>query len=162
MSLFAHPEYRWRETYCVLFKEEYRPTSMDIEAACLRLGDRYQLKEVHGNDDGLLDSLTMLSPADFAAMDFSFVSGEEVQEQLDELLVELKSTQLDEDEKAKFERLKTCNARFDIYHFEQLVDLFAGDDGEEYLDPAALLVVLNWFSGLCNGVGIDPQANTIM
>jgi len=162
MSLFAHPEYRWRETYCVFFKESQRPQATDVQAAFSRLGDRYQLKEIHGDEDGNLDSLTMISPPDFAAMDISFVSGEEVQEQQDELLAEIDSMAMDEDEKQKLKKLKTCDARYDIYHFEQLVDFYADDDEEEFLDPAALLIVLDWFAALCGGVGIDPQANTIM
>lgn len=42
MSLFENDEYRWRETYFVLFEEENRPLAKDVQQALLKLDPRYK------------------------------------------------------------------------------------------------------------------------
>jgi hypothetical protein len=162
MSLFANDRYRWRETYFVLFDPRNRPTQKKLEDALAELGAGYEVCEVSTDEDGGLESLTVFSASDFAGMDISYVDGEEVAEQIAELQSELQDTALTKEEKAKLRQVGQCSARFDIYHFEQIVDDDSLDDSDEYMDPSSLLAVLQRLATLCHGVGVDPQSGTLM
>ena len=97
-------------------------------------------------------------------MDISFVVGDEVVEQTTELIDELLKATFTEDEKAAIRSLGDCRCRFDVYHFEQLT--FVGRDGEgeedDFMDPGALLTVMEKIAEVADGVIVDPQANTIL
>ena len=162
MSLFENDQYTWRETYFVLFEEQNRPTGDQLRAALEELGPRYQIENVISAENGLCESLTLLSPDDYAAMDITYVAGNEVAEQLEEAIKQVASSALVEDPVATKERLMRCNARFDLFHFEQIVYESLDDDAEEFLDPGALLVVLEQLADLCKGVGFDPASGTVM
>lgn len=160
MSLFENDQYRWRETYFVLFHEDHRPLLAEVEDAIRSLGPRYKIIETRA-DGGRFESLTVVSPADFSAMDITFIDGEEVETHVQELLQEMKGFSLTTDELAKLKRLPDCNARFDVFHFEQVLDGDKGDE-EEFLDPGGLLKVLDKLTTLCKGVSIDPQSGAVM
>ncbi len=160
MSLFEDSQYRWRETYFVLFQQKDRPS---VEVACRafeELGARFQVSKVQHDQHGQFESLMLLSPDDFAAMDITFVSGDDADGQIEELTQEVVVEQLTKEEKRKWDRLEACDARFDVYHFEQVDN--TSEDDDSMLDPGALLIVLNALSTLCHGVGIDPQSGTII
>lgn len=159
MSLFEDARYRWRETYFVLFPRERRPSAQKIEHAIRQLGPRYELAQLDRDEQGQFDSLTLLSPHDHAAMDISYVEGDEVVEQVRSLREELKRQTLTADEMRKLDRLAKCDARFDVYHFEEVV---AEEDEDELLDPGALLIVLDHLAQLCHGVAVDPQSGTLL
>ncbi len=165
MSLFEDANYRWRETYFVLFQQVNRPSVESIRKSLGALGPRLQIRDVREDGQGNAESFTILSPDDFAAMDVSFVVGEEVEEQIRERLDDLALGSLSEEEKRKWEFIKTCDARFDIYHFEQVVfdQEESGDSDEEgFLDPGSLLIMLQRLAKLCGGVGLDPQSGTVI
>ena len=65
------------------------------------------------------------------------------------------------DDREKLAELRECNARFDIFHFEQ-VSPSGEDEDDEVLDPGALLIAIEKLSLLCNGIGIDPQSGSLM
>ncbi|MFN0020044.1 MAG: hypothetical protein ACKVP0_17430 [Pirellulaceae bacterium] len=161
MSLFADSRYQWRETYFVLFDREHRPLAVDVQKSLTEIG-KLELLEVQGDADGLLESLTILSHADAAGMDITFVTGEEVKEQIVELKKEWKGQKFAPDELAKVQRALAASARFDIYHFEEIGDSFMDNEEDEILDPATLLLVLARLAKLCHGVGIDPQAGAVL
>jgi len=161
MSLFENDQYRWRDTYFVLFREQDRPSAEATLQAFETLGPRYSVQDVRCNDQQRLESLTLLSPDDFAAMDISYISGEEVVEQVENLAEEMGLGQTAQEEAQRLKTLKDCNARFDIYHFEQVV-MSEDDEDEGFFDPGALLIVLQCLAKLCNGTGIDPQTGTIV
>lgn len=161
MSLFESDLFQWRETYFVLFDEENRPQANDVAAALRDMDDRYEIQNVRESEDGRLESLTLFAPADFAAMDISYLTGEDVLAQVEEFTNDLNRADLTDDERAKLDQVMTYSSRFDVYHFEQL-SFEAGEDDDEFLDPGSLLVVLERLAGLCKGVGIDPQSGTIM
>lgn len=161
MSLFADSRYQWRETYFVLFDKQHRPSAADVRKSLSELG-KLEIQEVQGEEAGLLESLTVLSHADAAGMDITFVSGEEVKEQIVELKMEWKGQKFTPEEQAKVQRALAANARFDIYHFEEIGDSFLDNEEDEILDPATLLLVLARLARLCHGVGIDPQAGTVL
>jgi hypothetical protein len=163
MSLFADDRYRWRETYFVLFQEADRPSLDDISQALRSLGAGYQVTDVHKGKDGEFESLTMLSPNDFSAMDISYVSGEEVLEQVAELCRELKRGTDTTREQALLEKLADCTVRFDVYHFQQVsMDVLGAEDEDEFMDPGTLLLVLKRLAKLCHGIALDPQSGSLM
>lgn len=159
MNTFETDQFQWRETYFVLFRSTKRPTLADVVKTLKKLGSHYQITDEQADDEGLFESLTLLSPDDFAALDISYLSGEDVTEQVAALSAEMKP--LDKSEAGKFRELEKCDARLDIMHFEQMVDS-DGDDGDEMLDPSTLLIVLDALVALTGGVGIDPQSGSLM
>ncbi len=160
MTSFESDRFQWRETYFVLFDSARRPSLGEVEATLRGLGKHYQLRDSQADETGQFESITLLAPDDFAALDVSFLSGEEVLEQGAALVGELSAT--DGNDAAKLARLPRCDARFDIMHFEQIVADDEADEPEEMLDPSALLIVLDALVELTDGVGIDPQSGSVM
>ncbi len=160
MSLFEDNRYEWRETYFVFFLEEARPSKAQMDKYLKGLGSRYEVRDVRTDENGRFESATILAPDDHAGMDITYVSGDEVREQLDEMLDEIGKATLNVGQVDKLAKLSKCNARFDIYHFEQVAS--DEDDEDDMLDPGALLIVLEGLAKLCNGVGFDPQTGTLM
>jgi hypothetical protein len=160
MSLFGDEQYQWRETYFVLFRDSHRPIADEVVRALTADDGRFQLSDVRADSEGRLESMTIKSPDDFAAMDISYVTGEEVAEQIEELTQEFASSTLDVEEQQKLGQLAECNARFDIFHFEQVA--IEGGEDDDFLDPAALLIVMERLAQLCQGVSIDPQSGSLM
>lgn len=162
MSLFENQEYRWRDTYFVLFHAKDRPSAGAMLQALETLGPRFQVQETRCDEAGRFESMTLMSPDDFSAMDISFIAGDEVEEQVQTLLKGEKASQMTKEEQDKWKLLKGCDARFDIYHFERIVLSEEDDEDEGFLDPGGLLIVLECLSQLCHGVSIDPQAGTVL
>lgn len=163
MSMFESSQYRWRETYFVVFPSAKRPKLKKIKQTLEALSDGFVLTNLGADDQGRFESLSLLSPDDFAALDIAYVEGEEVIEQRAALADELRKTYTGDDERRRVETIATADARFDVLHFEQLVD--DEDDElsqEEMLDPSALLVVLQALAEMTGGVAVDPQAGTLL
>ena len=163
MSLFENEEYQWRETYFILFQSAKRPSATAVASRLKAMDPRYEVTNIRENEAGQLESLTLFSPDDYAAMDISFVTGEEVSEQTAPLMKELKKN-ADPDELDAIKRIAKCDCRFDVFHFEQLV--FVGrtdeEDEDDFMDPGALLMVMEEVAQLCGGVVVDPQANSLL
>ncbi len=159
MSTFESDDFRWRETYFVLFEVTRRPPLAKVQQTIQRLRDRFELSQPNADDDGLFESLTIMAPDDYAALDISYVEGEEVVEQVQQVLKDLKTTTLQPGDLEKLARLPKCNARFDLMHFEQVLD---GEEGDEMLDPSGLLLVMEALVKITGGVGIDPQSGALM
>src|SRR5262245_34306106 len=119
MSTFENQDYKWRETYFVLFDSARRPMLDQVKRRLTHLNSRFELSNGEADEKGRFESITLRSPQDYAAMDISYVSGEEVSEQVDELQREMKGT-VDAADRPKFSQLAQCDAKFDILHFEQL------------------------------------------
>ncbi len=161
MSLFADSRYQWRETYFVLFDRQHRPRATDVKRILGELGPRIEIHELAATDGGHLESMTVLSHADAAGMDVTYVEGEEVKEQILQLREEWKGKRPDAKEKPHIARALHADARFDIYHFEEISDLpDEEDDGP--LDPGTLLLVLNKLARLCHGEALDPQTGELL
>lgn len=160
MSMFENGHYQWRETYFVLFPVQRRPKLKDVQKAITKLHQHLTLTNLAANEEGLLESLTVLAPDDFAALDISFLAGEEVLEQVVQLVEEVEPSCCCEDEQKRLEDLRSCDARLDIFHFEQMVDVDAEE--EEMFDPSALLVVLDTLADLTDGISVDPQGGAML
>ncbi len=160
MSMFEDGQYQWRETYFVLFPSQRRPKLKDVQKAITKLRQHLTLTNLAADKDGLLESLTILAPDDFAALDVSYLSGDEVREQVAQLAEEVEPSCCCEDEKKRLKELRECDARLDIFHFEQMVDADAEEDG--MFDPSALLVILDTLAELTDGVSVDPQGGAML
>ena len=160
MSTFENHDFKWRETYFVLFDSARRPMLEQVKRRLLKINPRFELTNGETDKDGHFESITLRSPQDYAAMDISYVSGEEVSDQVDELQREMKGS-IDASDRPKLTQLSQCDAKFDILHFEQVSDEEA-DDESDMLDPSALLSVMDALIELTKGVGVDPQSGSLM
>ena len=162
MSTFEDDRYRWRETYFVMFFSNKRPDLKTVERKLASLSKRYVLSNLSADDEGRFESLTLASPDDFAALDVCYTSGAEVLEQGAEMVQELATT-IEPQQRALLHRIKQCDGRFDVLHFEQVSHLPEEDDEtEELLDPSALLAVLEALAKITGGIAVDPQSGTIL
>lgn len=157
MSLFGDPNFQYRETYFVLFEKSNRPKSSDLLNAIGQLGNNCQIVDSKVSDDRI-ESVTVDLPEDFAALDITYVEGDEVLSQVLEIGEELRNMTLQGDELAKLSKIKHCNARFDIFHFERSINT----EADEFIDPGGLLLVLERLAALCDGVSFDPQSQSIL
>ncbi|MEN6452488.1 MAG: hypothetical protein ABFC96_18520 [Thermoguttaceae bacterium] len=162
MSLFEDSHYRWRETYFVLFEAKRRPSLTSVAKTLSAINKRYELVNPNADERGRIDSLTLISPDDFAALDICYTGGEEVTEQAAVLIDDLKKGGVD-NPPVPWEQIKRYEGRFDVLHFERVPDDVGDElDEEEMLDPSALFVVLEALARLTGGVAIDPQAGTFL
>lgn len=162
MSLFENPGYQWRETFFVLFDESRRPPAEEIKSALESLSSNLEVTDLRADQDGRIESLTIYAPDDFAAMDVSCTTGEEVSEQVPELLKEVEPNVETDEEKTKLRRLTECTARLDVFHFQQKSSDVDQEFSEEFMDPGGLLVVLERLGEICNGIVVDPQSGGLM
>jgi hypothetical protein len=153
-------QFEWRETYFVLFQADQRPLLKDVERAVERLGGDFRLTEPMADDEGRIESLNVVSPEDHSALEIDYHCGTEVIEQVAQLTSEIrKGGDADRD---KLKKLRGCDARFEVMHFEEM-DADAGEDDDDgVFDPSALLVVLDALVELTHGVGVDPQSGTLL
>ena len=155
MSLFEDENYMYRDTFFIHFNGENRPAGKDVQACIAAIDDKYEISDLKETEDGFV-SIEVRSPHDSSAMDIIFVEGEEVDEQVKELLVEFQSMTLTGDDMGKLKVLTDCNARLDIFHFERQ------SAGEDMLDPGGLFLIMERLSKVCQGVGLDPQSKTLL
>lgn len=160
MSLFENHEYRWRETYFVLFDQTKRPTLAAFKKMLGKLPGHFEVSAASVEEDDRIESITVLAPEDNAALDISYVDGEEVIDQAAELQDQIKPG--DDAERQKLRQLNRANARLDIMHFEHVTSFEAAEDDDEMLDPSALLVILDHLVDMTAGVAVDPQSGTLL
>ena len=151
MSLFENSLYEYCDTFFVFLQEENVPTAKAIEASLAELGPRYVVENVK-DDNGKFVSATVRSPADFSGMDLTFVSGEEVADQLKTLGEDLRAMTLHGGAEDSLKKMLSATARYDVFHFEEQ----NANNEDEFLDPGGLLLVLQKVAGTCDGVGYDP------
>ena len=161
MSMFENDQYRWRETYFVLFGAKKRPKLEAIEQALDHLSDRFVLANLVADEKGFFESLTLLAPDDFAALDICYLGGEEVREQGEQLVQEITAAGTEAVDPTVLQRIREADGRFDILHFEQAAAL-EEEEEEEMFDPSALLVALEALVELTDGIAVDPQAGTVL
>ena len=166
MSLFDSELYQWRETYFVFFPSANHPSLETVRKAIAGLDDRFVLEGGTEDADGHFESLSVLAPEAYAAMDICFGDSEESAEQLTELSPELCESTEEEETKEQLAKLPTCNAKIDVMHFEQLTmpSSFDEEDEEPFgmLDPSAVLSVLRQLADLTGGIAVDPAASCVI
>lgn len=163
MSMFEDSRYRWRETYFVLFEAKERPMLDRVTATLQALNKRFELTNLNADDQGRIDSLTLIAHDEFAALDICYTEGEEVLEQTEALIEDLKKLGPDCPPPLPWDQIKRYDGRFDVLHFEQVPEDADEDaEDEEMLDPSALLMVIGALAQLSAGIAIDPQAGTFL
>ena len=91
MSTFERAGFHWRETYFVYFHAARRPSMKRIERLLHGISQRFEMVDPCEDADGHFESLTVLAPDDYAALDVSLLSGAEVVEQAKALAAELRA-----------------------------------------------------------------------
>ena len=160
MSLFERPEYQWRETFFVLFDAKHRPAAEDVKKEIQSLNSRLEMTDLRTSEDGSFESVTVFAEDDFAAMDISCVRGLEVSEQIPDLVDQLQSNCDSDEDREQLERIHGSTARLDVFHFERQAS--AGDEEIDFMDPGALLIVLEGLAELVDGVVVDPQSASLL
>ena len=164
MSTFEDGRFRWRETYFVLFPAEKRPTLKAMQKTLAAINKNYVLSHPSADAQGRFESITLISPEDYAALDICFTSGQEVTEQLEALAEDIEES-VEPSQRAALIRLRQYDGRFDVLHFEQISDLpdnEVEEEADELLDPGALLAVLGELARLTGGAAVDPQSGTLL
>lgn len=160
MSLFEDESYIYRDTFFVYLKGDDRPTTEAVADCFKKLGSKYDVGSIR-EVDGRFGSVTIKSPQDSSAMDIAFVTGEEVIEQIHNLMLEFRTMTLTGDDREKLEKFQQCNARFDVFHFEEQSNS-NGSAPDEMIDPGGLLLVIEKLATLTGGVALDPQSQTLL
>jgi hypothetical protein len=161
MSTFENKDYRWRETYFVLFEAKKRPKLSSVVKEIGALNDRYEFVNPQADGKGYFETMTVLAADDYAAMDICYIEGEEVLEQAPDLVRDLKKSADEAFPNFPLSNILTYDGRFDVLHFERLGGEFDEED-DEMLDPGALLIVLEALAKLTGGVAVDPQSGTLL
>jgi len=165
MSMFQDSNYHWRETCFVYFSRENRPTLQKVIKTLRTVGPQYQVMNAQADQAGLFESITVIAPDAFSAMDICYLDGPEIVEEVEKQVKDLSASDLTAEERKQLARLKTCNARLDVFHFERLMDDDEDDESDEpgdFFDPSALIIVLEAFCKLTRGIAIDPQSGTFL
>ena len=158
MSLFEDEQYQYCDTFFVYFKAQNRPSLQEIEKALSTGGETRELSDAKSESDGSFKSITVRSPHDSSAMDIAFVGGEEVSEQVEELMTEFRQISLVGEDFDKLQQIKTADARLDVFQFERVSESSEPD----MIDPGGLFLVLEKLNRICDGVGLDPQSKSLI
>ena len=162
MSMFENDNYRWRETYFVQFDPKKRPTLEQVERRLADMGDQFELISPRADDQRRFESITILAIDDFAALDISYIEGDEVLEQGEQFAAELTAAECEAEDESKLALLSSYAGRFDVLHFEQVTEAGEREDPEEMLDPTSLLLVLDILVEMTDGIAVDPQGGALM
>jgi hypothetical protein len=119
MTLFDDERYVWRETYFVLFEPKMRPQfvevrkNFDTRAGCFSILD----KKIF--DDDSMESITIASYEDHAAIEIIYTEGETVLKE-NQALFNTISKDCPPKERDLLRKAKNFTARYNILHFEQV------------------------------------------
>jgi len=154
LSLFDNNAYQYRDTFFVFFPIGKRPDAEIVRASLENLREGFNISSIRV-EGLLLESIAIECPDDNSGMDVAIVQGDEVRQQVGDLLKEFKTITLVDEDRLRLELLRKCDGRFDILHFGRL------DSGED-IDPGGLLLVIQQLSELTGGVGLDPQSMSLI
>ncbi|MDR2641777.1 MAG: hypothetical protein LBC74_03170 [Planctomycetaceae bacterium] len=119
MTLFDDERYAWRETYFVLFEPMMRPRFIDVRRNFdIHVGCFSVLDKKIGKDD-TMESITIASYEDHAAIEVVYSEGEVVLTESETLFVTI-SKDCPSRERELLRRAKKFAARYSVLHFEQV------------------------------------------
>lgn len=121
MSTFEDDRYHWRETYFVLLDPSHRPLLEEIRKGLEAVFTRLEVRNVRSDEAGFLEVLSVASYDDYAALDIVYQCGEQVRLETEALAEELLKMTSTKRNREKIEKARTCTARLDVLHFEQIV-----------------------------------------
>ena len=119
MSTFEDDRYQWRETYFVLFDPAKKPLLHEIRQGLATMFRSLRIREALADGQGGIESLSIASYDDFAAIDLVYQCGDYVIQETDSLVEEMLRTASTKT-RTKVERARKCRARLDVLHFEQM------------------------------------------
>ena len=158
MSLFEDDRYMYCDTFFVYLDASNRPSVDQVKTAITSGSEKYVLSDSRAEDDGSFKSITVRSPHDSSGMDIVFVSGEEVRDQVAEVVDEFRQISLVGEDFDKLNQVATANARLDVFHFEETSD----SEEPDMIDPGGLFLILEKLNKVCDGIGLDPQSKTLI
>jgi len=120
MSTFEDDRYQWRETYFVLFDPVKKPLLHDIRKGLDSMFRSLQIREAHADEQGRIESLSVASYDDFAAIDLLYQCGDHVARETNAIAEEMLLAKMSSKSMAKIENARKCRARLDVLHFEQM------------------------------------------
>jgi len=121
VSLFEDNRFVYRDTFFVYYKKQDRPNVENVKAFLAEMGNKYQTTNLK-DSDGKFESMTIHSPQDYSAMDVTYLEGEEVVEQVSEMMKDFILMTLTGEDQQKLKIFQNCDARFDVFHFEQIAE----------------------------------------
>ena len=158
MSLFDDSNYRWRDTFLVLFDDEQRPT-VDLALSAIQQIGKFEVRNSSESESQHIESITITSNVDLTGLEILYVAGAEVVEETEALVVELTEDAMLLGQENALVQLSAANARFDILHFEKITENSnEPSDDDELMDPGSLLTVTAALADLVNGVAVDPSS----
>ena len=158
MSLFDDPNYRWRDTFLVLFDDEQRPT-VELALSAIQQIGKFEVRNSSASESQHIESITITSNVDLTGLEILYVAGAEVVEETEALVVELTEDAMLLGQENALVQLSAANARFDILHFEKITENSnEPSDDDELMDPGSLLTVTAALADLVNGVAVDPSS----
>ena len=158
MSLFDDSNYRWRDTFLVLFDDEQRPT-VELALSAIQQIGKFEVRNSSESESQHIESITITSNVDLTGLEILYVAGAEVVEETEALVVELTEDAMLLGQENALVQLSTANARFDILHFEKITENSnEPSDDDELMDPGSLLTVTAALADLVNGVAVDPSS----
>jgi hypothetical protein len=119
MSTFEDDRYQWRETYFVLFDPVKKPQLQEIRKGFERMFKSLEIREAIADEQGGIESLSVASHGDFAAIDLIYQCGDHVIAEtnaMSEVMLPATSPK----NRKKLEKAKKHRARLDVLHFEQM------------------------------------------
>jgi len=134
MSTFEDDRYQWRETYFVLFDPVKKPFLHEIRKGLDLVFRSLQVHEVTVDEQGRIESLSVASYDDFAAIDLIYQCGEHVVVETNAIAQELLRSGPSKNRKKferKFEKCKKYQARLDVLHFEQMEPISRSESQED-------------------------------
>tara|TARA_B110000438_G_scaffold174768_1_gene167005 strand:+ start:1328 stop:1816 length:489 start_codon:yes stop_codon:yes gene_type:complete len=158
MSLFDDSNYRWRDTFLVLFDDEQRPT-VELALSAIQQIGKFEVRNSSESESQHIESITITSNVDLTGLEILYVAGAEVVEETEALVVELTEEAMLLGQENALVQLSAANARFDILHFEKITENSNElSDDDELMDPGSLLTVTAALADLVNGVAVDPSS----
>jgi len=158
MSLFDDSNYRWRDTFLVLFDDEQRPT-VELALSAIQQIGKFEVRNSSESESQHIESITITSNVDLTGLEILYVAGAEVVEETEALVVELTEDAMLLGQENALVQLSAANARFDILHFEKITENSNElSDDDELMDPGSLLTVTAALADLVNGVAVDPSS----
>jgi hypothetical protein len=158
MSLFDDSNYRWRDTFLVLFDDEQRPT-VELALSAIQQIGKFEVRNSSESESQHIESITITSNVDLTGLEILYVAGAEVVEETEALVVELTEDAMLLGQENALVQLSAANARFDILHFEKITENSnEPSDDDELMDPGSLLTVTAALVDLVNGVAVDPSS----
>ncbi|MCL2349342.1 MAG: hypothetical protein FWC50_13915 [Planctomycetaceae bacterium] len=122
MSTFEDNSYCWRETYLIMLDPKKRPETCVLLPFLQKLKNKHEIKNLVAEPSGFLQSLTIVSPNDSAAIDVVYREGYDIRTEFAAFADELERHTSSPGERKKIKIARDFSAKIELQHFEQIGD----------------------------------------